>query len=164
MWALLAGHSSGVPVEGPRAKPHAIAPTCCARIVCRRIARYYPVMRWLLHGQISASVAEALRRHEQSAMVAQADLTADQVFESARKQQLEVMTADATLTDSLFTHDAQFSRLIVHLNVEPGDVEQDDAVDRLFARYRRLTPGRLYTVTASRVKVRQLPTGKLSKS
>jgi predicted nuclease of predicted toxin-antitoxin system len=121
-------------------------------------------MRWLLHGQILPSVAEALRRHEQTATVAEADLTADQVFESARKQQLEVMTADATLTDSLFAHDAEFKRLIVHLNVEPGEVEQDDAVDRLFARYKRLTAGRLYTVTASRVKVRQLPTRKLSKS
>jgi hypothetical protein len=30
-------------------------------------------------------------------------------------------------------------------------------VDRLFDRYKRLSPGRLYTVTGSRVKVRQLP-------
>jgi len=38
-----------------------------------------------------------------------------------------------------------------------GDVEQDDAIDRLYARYKRLTPGRMYTVTGSRVKIRQLP-------
>jgi hypothetical protein len=38
-----------------------------------------------------------------------------------------------------------------------GAVEQDDAVDRLFTRYKRLTPERLYTVTETRVKVRQLP-------
>ena len=42
----------------------------------------------------------------------------------------------------------------MYLQLEGGDVEQDDAIDRLFARYKRLTPGRLYTVTASRVKVR----------
>jgi hypothetical protein len=46
---------------------------------------------------------------------------------------------------------------MVHLNVEGGDVEQDDAIDRLFTRYKRLAPGRLYTVTGARVKVRQLP-------
>ena len=32
-----------------------------------------------------------------------------------------------------------------------------DAIDRLFARYKRLSPRRLYTVTATRVKIRQLP-------
>jgi len=123
-------------------------------------------MRWLLHGQLSPSVAEALGRHEQIATVAEADLSADRVFEAARKQQLEVMTADAALAESLFTGDAAgFQRLVVHLNVDPGEVEQDDAVDRLFARYKRLVPGRLYTVTATRVKVRQLPTArKLAKS
>jgi hypothetical protein len=123
-------------------------------------------MRWLLHGKLFPSVAEALGRHDQSTTVAEADLTADQVFEAARKQQLEVMTADAALPESLFTGDAaNFKRLIVHLNVHPGEVEQDDAVDRLFARYKRLTPGRLYTVTATRVKIRQLPTApRLAKS
>ena len=50
-----------------------------------------------------------------------------------------------------------FNRSIVYFQLEGGDVEQDDAVTRLFERYKRLTPGRLYTVTASRVKVRQLP-------
>ena len=38
-----------------------------------------------------------------------------------------------------------------------GDIEQDDAVDRLFTRYKRLSPGRLYTITPSRVKILQLP-------
>jgi hypothetical protein len=51
-----------------------------------------------------------------------------------------------------------FGRSIVFLQLEGGDVEQDDAIDRLFKRYKRLSPGRLYTVTTSRVKVRQLPT------
>jgi hypothetical protein len=107
------------------------------------------------------SVAEALVRHEQIATVAEADLTADEVFDAARKRQLEVMTADAALPESLFaTETRHFNRLIVHLNVDPGEVEQDDAVDRLFARYKRLTPGHLYTVTATRVKVRQLPTAR----
>jgi hypothetical protein len=45
----------------------------------------------------------------------------------------------------------------VFLQLEGGDVEQDDAIDRLFARYKRLSPGRMYTVTGTRVKIRQLP-------
>jgi hypothetical protein len=49
---------------------------------------------------------------------------------------------------------------MVYLQLDGGDVEQDDAIDRLFKRYKRLSPGRLYTVTAARVKVRQLPTRK----
>ena len=44
---------------------------------------------------------------------------------------------------------------MVHLNVDEGEIEQDDAIDRLFTRYKRLSPGRLYTVTGGRVKVRQ---------
>jgi hypothetical protein len=48
----------------------------------------------------------------------------------------------------------------VFLQLPGADVEQDDAIDRLFTRYKRLTPGRLYTVTETRVKVRQLPSRK----
>jgi hypothetical protein len=117
-----------------------------------------PLMRWLLHGPLMPAVAEALRRHGQEpSSKSDAALAADEVLESARRQQLEILTADTALANAPFAG-SPFNRLIVHLNVDPGEVEQDDAVDRLFKRYPRLTPGRLYTVTASRVKVRQLPT------
>jgi predicted nuclease of predicted toxin-antitoxin system len=116
-------------------------------------------MRWLLHGPLMPAVGDALRRHGQEpSSNADASLAADEVLESARRQQLEIMTADTALANALFASARPFNRLIVYLNVEPGEVEQDDAVDRLFKRYPRLTAGRLYTVTASRVKVRQLPT------
>ncbi len=78
-------------------------------------------------------------------------------IQSIHLAQLDVITADDELVD-LVLAGAKFKRSIVHLAVGPGDVEQDDAVDRLFTRYKRLTPGRLYTVSTSRVKVRQLPT------
>ena len=66
--------------------------------------------------------------------------------------------ADGALVETVFAPEAPpFGRSIVYLQLEGGDVEQDDAVDRLFERYKRLTPGRLYTVTGSRVKIRQLP-------
>ena len=121
-------------------------------------------MRWLLHGNLAPAVAEAMRRHEQEVRtpteveLPQGALPAD-VFEIARRSQLEILTADAGLAQAPFESQAGFGRTMVFLNVEAGDVEQDDAIDRLFKRYKRLSPGRLYTVTGSRVKVRQMPEG-----
>lgn len=122
-------------------------------------------MRWLVYGNLTDAAAEALRRHGQQAVSADEALlppAADplQVLETARRRQLEILTADAVIAEAPFTAELPFNRLIVHLNVGSGDVEQDDAIDRLFARYPRLSSGRLYTVTASRVKVRQLPTSR----
>jgi len=119
-------------------------------------------MRWLLHGNLAPAVADALKRHEQdSRSLTEVGLAPEaapqEVFDAARKAQLEILTADAALAHAPFEHDARFSRTMVLLNVEDGEVEQDDALDRLFDRYKRLSPGRLYTVTGSRVKIRQLP-------
>lgn len=119
-------------------------------------------MRWLLHGNLTPAVAETLARHKQESRTP-ADVglapeaTAQEVFDAARKSQLEILTADANLAQAPFEQGARFARTMVLLNVEGGDVEQDDALDRLFERYKRLSPGRLYTVTGSRVKIRQLP-------
>ena len=119
-------------------------------------------MRWLLHGKLTAAAGEALRRHGHEAKsldeigLAPDALPAD-VFDAARKAQLEIITADAGTAHAALDSSARFNRTLVQLQVEAGDVEQDDAIDRLFTRYKRLSPGRLYTVTGSRVKVRQLP-------
>lgn len=119
-------------------------------------------MRWLLHGNLAPAVADALKRHEQesrtpSEIGLSPEAAAQDVFDAARKAQLEILTTDAGLVQAPFEKDARFSRTMVYLNVEAGEVEQDDAIDRLFERYKRLSPGRLYTVTGSRVKIRQLP-------
>ncbi len=121
-------------------------------------------MRWLLHGsQTTPAVADALVRHGHEARdLASLSLAPDAraVLEAAQKSQLDLLTTDPALAQAPFDLDFWFKRSIVFLQLEGGDVEQDDAVDRLFQRYKRLTPGRLYTVTASRVKVRQLPASK----
>ena len=119
-------------------------------------------MRWLVHGNLSQAAVDALVRHEHKAQrAAEVELAADaspeEVFEAAQKRQLDVITSSSELASAPFEQQVPFNRSLVFLQLEGGDVEQDDAVDRLFARYKRLTPGRLYTVTASRVKVRQLP-------
>jgi hypothetical protein len=114
-------------------------------------------MRWLLHGAMTTpAAADALVRHGHQAQRAE-DAPFEEVLLSARTGQLDLMTTDPKLVEAVFDQKLPFNRSIVFLQLEGGDVEQDDAVDRLFERYKRLTPGRLYTVTGSRVKVRQLP-------
>jgi len=121
-------------------------------------------MRWLLHGILTPAVADALRRHgHQAQTAAEAELDGTdpgELLKAAHERQLDVITGDARLAAAPFEQSTPFARSIVFLQLEGGNVEQDDAVDRLFKRYKRLTPGRLYTVTGSRVKVRQLPAQK----
>ena len=121
-------------------------------------------MRWLVHGSLTEAASEALKRHRQEvrrpADIGLApDATPAQVLEAARKAQLEIISDDELLARALLDSQARFGRSMVLLNVESGDIEQDDAIDRLFARYKRLSPARLYTVTGSRVKVRQVRGG-----
>jgi len=118
-------------------------------------------MRFLLHGNLTRAAADALVRHGHTAStlpdipIETTDLA--ELLKQAQTKQLDIVTADAALANAPFEHRLPFNRSIVFLQLEGGDVEQDDAIDRLFERYKRLTPGRLYTVTATRVKVRQLP-------
>ena len=120
-------------------------------------------MRWLLHGPMTSAVADALRARgdnvvDSGTVGLAPESPRPEVLRAAHKAQVDLMTTDAKLAESPFAPDAPpFGRSIVYLQLDGGDVEQDDAVDRLFDRYKRLTPGRLYTVTGSRVKIRQLP-------
>jgi predicted nuclease of predicted toxin-antitoxin system len=123
-------------------------------------------MRWLLHGTMTSAVGDALQRHGHKASSLtdnglSPEASPTEVFETARKAQLEVLTTDGALAQAPFEASQPIAgRCMVYLQLEGGDVEQDDAIDRLFARYKRLSPGRLYTVTGSRVKVRQLPSAR----
>jgi len=119
-------------------------------------------MQWLLYGSVTPAVGDALVRHGH-ATHASGDLAlppesspAD-VLHAAQQKQWDIVTNDGKLGEAVFADRVRYTRSIVWLQLEGSDVEQDDAIDRLFQRYKRLTPGRLYTVTASRVKVRQLP-------
>jgi hypothetical protein len=120
-------------------------------------------MRWLLQGNLTPAVADALRQRgdtvvEGAAVGVTPDAAHAELLKAAHKAQVDLMTSDAKLAEASFSPGApHFGRTIVYLQLEGGDVEQDDAVTRLFERYRRLTPGRLYTVTGTRVKIRQLP-------
>ena len=115
-----------------------------------------------MHGSLSDAVFDALVRHEHKAqkladVELAPDASAEQVFETANARQLDIVTNDPALANAPFESPVSFGRSLVFLQLPGGDVEQDDAIDRLFARYKRLTPGRMYTVTENRVKIRQLP-------
>ena len=115
-----------------------------------------------MHGPMTAAVGDALRRHGHTAtdmLAAGLPPAADpaDVLHAAKAGQLDIVTTDATLSAAPYLLDVWFDRSMVYLQLEGADVEQDDAIDRLFERYRAPVPGRLYTVTGSRVKVRQLP-------
>lgn len=85
------------------------------------------------------------------------DAPAADVLEKAAARQWDVVTADPLVANAPFADSKPFNRCILFLRLAGREVEQDDAIDRLFARFKRLSPGRLYTVTGNRVKVRQLP-------
>ena len=111
---------------------------------------------------MTSAVGDALRRHEQQVHdLSELGLTSEtelaEVLKAAQKKQWDILTTDSNLADAPFAQKLPFNRTSVHLHLEGGDVEQDDAIDRLFERYKRLSPRRLYTVTPTRVKIRQLP-------
>ena len=119
-------------------------------------------MQWVLYGELTQAVGEALRRHEQAVhevneLGLEEGATLIDLLRMAEQKQWEVLTNDSDLANAPFEHHFPFNRVLVFLQLAGGDVEQDDAVDRLFDRYKRLTPRRLYTVTETRVKIRQLP-------
>jgi len=119
-------------------------------------------VRFLVYGNLAPAVTEAIKRHGHvAATLEMADLPTDIAMEDLLKElhrkQLDLITNDDSAVEAAMKGDGKFERCIVYFQLPGGDVEQDDAIDRLFTRYPRMSPRRLYTVTETRVKVRQLP-------
>jgi predicted nuclease of predicted toxin-antitoxin system len=118
-------------------------------------------MRFLLHGKLDPAVAVALERHGHKTVsladaVIEADVPADELFQLAHARQLDVLTADRDTAQFARTQAFKFDRSIIYLQLPGGDVELDDAIDRLFNRFKRLKPHAVYTVTEAQVKVQQM--------
>jgi hypothetical protein len=116
-------------------------------------------MQWLLHGSLTSTVGDALVKHghvvHQAADAGLApDASPELVLEAARTRQWDLFTDESAVAREPF-NGQKFARSIVFLQLDGA--QADNAVDRLFDRFKRLSPRRLYTVTPSRVKVRQLP-------
>ncbi|HTV49173.1 MAG TPA: hypothetical protein VMG59_12095 [Phycisphaerae bacterium] len=71
-------------------------------------------------------------------------------------RQWNLLTTDRDLVQAVYELKLSFPNCIVFLQGDSG-VDPATAMDRLFERYPRLAPRRLYTITRGRVKIRQLP-------
>ncbi len=119
-------------------------------------------MRWMLNGPVSEAAAEVLRGRGDEVVEAsgiEPPLSADApaYLKALQRAQVDVLSADETLHAAIYAAGFPFRRSIVYFQSARAEAEQAEALERLFERYKRLTPGRLYTITGSRVKVRQLP-------
>jgi hypothetical protein len=114
-------------------------------------------MRWLLHGKFDPTVAEALRAHGHQALaLAEAGVAEDapieMVIAAANAGQLDLISADSETAHVPFATRIPFRRSIALLESGGGE-----GIERFLERYPRPAPSRLYTITPSRIKVRQLP-------
>lgn len=127
-------------------------------------------MRFFIHGAVTPEATDALKRHGHAVhndLELSADTDAPAAVLSTPRALLEILahkqwqlfTTDAAFVHRMYDEKISFPGGIVVLLLDDPAVlgDQAPAVDRLFARYKRLTAKRLYTVTASRVKIRQLP-------
>lgn len=118
-------------------------------------------VRFLLHGNLNPAVKTAIERHGHAALkLSEVGMAAgapyDEVISDAHQKQLDIVSNDRELATFVRGTGLKFDRSIVYLQLEGQDVEQDDAIDRLFERYKSPKPRMMYTVTETRVKVQQL--------
>lgn len=123
-------------------------------------------MRFFLHGTFDETAQAALKKHEHAfhtaAEVEDADIATlaanpAELLKYLAKKQWQLMTDDAALVHKIYEDKVEFPAGVIVLMLPEVMKDQAAAVERLFERYKRLTPRRMYTVTASRVKIRQLP-------
>jgi hypothetical protein len=126
-------------------------------------------MRFLMLGAVQPEAAAALaaREHvchrlpeltDDSAVFEEAAGNAEALLPLLEKRGWHLLTTDRGVVGQVYEKKVSFSGVIVLILDDPaGPADQGRAVARLFERYRRLTPRRLYTVTPNRVKIRQLP-------
>jgi hypothetical protein len=123
-------------------------------------------MRFLTLGDIHPDALAAMTRHEQTCEPFE-DLASEEddagALDSPRqalrlltRDQRQLLTTDNGFVHTLYEEKLSFAGVIV-LILDSAAGDQAAAIDRLFERYPRLTPRRLYTITGSRVKIRQLP-------
>lgn len=126
-------------------------------------------MRFLIHGAVHPDAQAALGRHGH-ACHALLELSADTdaptsladdpalLLPLLEKKQWNLATTEADFIHTLYEKKTPFNGVILYILDDPEVLkDQDKAIDRLFERYPRLSARRLYTITPSRVKIRQLP-------
>ncbi|MCL2639843.1 MAG: hypothetical protein FWD53_03265 [Phycisphaerales bacterium] len=113
-------------------------------------------MQFLLHGAIPPDIQAALvkAKHVCHTMEELAEGVGEprQFLAMLSKKQWNLITTDGDFLRQLYEQKIAFDGIIVQL-LDTAE----SAIPRLFERYPRLTPRRLYMITRSRVKIRQLP-------
>lgn len=127
-------------------------------------------MRFFVHGTVTPEAQQALVRHGHgvhTALELSEETDAPAALEGSpaeflallAKRQWHLFTTDTEFIRRMYEEKAEFpGGVIVLLLDRPEELhDQAPAVDRLFERYKRLTAKRMYTITPTKVKVRQLP-------
>jgi hypothetical protein len=126
-------------------------------------------MRFFVHGAVHPEAPEALLKlehacHTMMELSGETDSpeelagNATELLALLARKQWSLLTTDTGLVRDVYEKKVPFPGVIVLVLDDPEVLhDQGAAIERLFERYKRLTPGRLYTVTPSRVKIRQLP-------
>jgi predicted nuclease of predicted toxin-antitoxin system len=90
-------------------------------------------MRFLLHGNLTPAAGDALRRHGHTANTAPElgiqDSDTAALLTLAHQKQLDILTPDQALANAPYEQGMPFNRSIVFLQLQGGDVEQDDPAD-----------------------------------
>ncbi|NNM84323.1 MAG: hypothetical protein HKL96_00975 [Phycisphaerales bacterium] len=95
--------------------------------------------------------------HKLAELSLPSDAPPDELFAALAQRQWGLLTDERPLPEFLYARRQAFNNVIILL---ANNLQADDfapAMTRLFERYPRLSRGRLYTLTAARVKIRQLP-------
>jgi hypothetical protein len=113
------------------------------------------LMRFYVDSSVSGAVArrlEQLGHHAETNVPDDLDtLSAAEVCRWMMKSGLQLVTANKALIAGIYEKTAVFQGVIIFLQEPAEDIAS------VFERYSALKPGRLYTLTARKVKVRQLP-------
>ena len=119
-------------------------------------------MRFLLHGEIHPDIQAALieAKHGCHTLLelAEEDFDSDdpgQLLPLLAKKQWNLITTDGDFIRELYERKVAFGGIVVQLL--PPHESPETSIPRLFERYPRLTSRRLYMITRSGVKIRQLP-------
>ena len=119
-------------------------------------------MQFLVHGGLAAEGCEAMVRqghrvHQLTELAGEtpAPSSPEELLRELARRQWCLLTADRDFVHQVYDQGLKFNLCMVLLIAQAD--QHSSSVDRLFERYKRLSPKRLYTVTPGRVKVRQLP-------
>jgi hypothetical protein len=112
-------------------------------------------MRFYLDASVNAEVAKRLGdmgHHTEAHVPDEVEASsAAELCQWMMKSGLQLVTADKTFVAGIYEKAAAFQGIIIFLQAPSKDIAD------VFERYPTLKPGRLYTLTANKVKVRQLP-------